>query len=187
MQVVPIVEEISSGELVARARRNDQAAWDALVERYTGLLRSIARSYDLRAADMADVTQTVWLRLVERLDELREPDRVGTWLAVTTHRESRWTLRRRGRELPAWSVPDQVPAPDHGGVEGTCVQRARLSDVASAIREMPERCRRMLRSFALAPVTYAEIAESLDIPIGSVGPTRTRCLADLRRRLGEAW
>jgi RNA polymerase sigma factor (sigma-70 family) len=184
--MVPIVEEVSSGELVARARGGDQAAWNALVERYTGLLRSIARSYGLGEADLADVTQTVWLRLVERLDELREPDRVATWLAVTTHRESRWTLRRRGRELPAWSVPDQAPGPDHGCVEWICVQRERLSDVASAIREMPERCRRVLRAFALAPVTYAEVAAALDVPVGTVGPTRTRCLADLRRRLGEA-
>jgi RNA polymerase sigma factor (sigma-70 family) len=183
--VVPIVEEVSSGELVARARQNDQAAWDALVERYTGLLRSIARSYGLGAADMADVTQTAWLRLVERLDELREPDRVATWLAVTTHRESRWTLRRRGRELPAWSVPDQAADPDRGPMERT-VQRERLSDVAAAIREMPERCRRVLRFFALAPITYAEVAAALDIPVGSVGPTRMRCLADLRRRVGEA-
>jgi RNA polymerase sigma factor (sigma-70 family) len=184
--VVPKVDEVTSGELVARARQNDQVAWDALVERYTGLLRSIARSYDLGAADMADVTQTVWLRLVERLDELREPDRVGSWLAVTAHRESRWTLRRRGRELPAWSVPDQAPDPAGGCVERTCVQRERLSDVASAIRAMPERCRRVLRFFALAPVTYAEAASALDIPVGSVGPTRARCLADLRRRLGES-
>jgi RNA polymerase sigma factor (sigma-70 family) len=177
--VVPKVDEVTSGELVARARQNDQVAWDALVERYTGLLRSIARSYDLGAADMADVTQTVWLRLVERLDELREPDRVGSWLAVTAHRESRWTL-------PAWSVPDQAPDPAGGCVERTCVQRERLSDVASAIRAMPERCRRVLRFFALAPVTYAEAASALDIPVGSVGPTRARCLADLRRRLGES-
>jgi RNA polymerase sigma factor (sigma-70 family) len=184
--VVRIAEEISSGELVTRARRDDQAAWDALVERYTGLLRSIARSYDLGAVDMADVTQTVWLRLVERLDELRDPDRVAAWLAVTTHRESRWTLRRRGRELPSWSVPEQLPGPDDHGVERTCLQRERLSDVASALRQMPERCRRILRFFALAPVTYAEVATALDIPVGSVGPTRARCLADLRRRLGEA-
>jgi RNA polymerase sigma factor (sigma-70 family) len=183
--VVPTIDEVSSGELVARARQNDQAAWDALIERYTGLLRSIPRSYDLGVADIADVTQTVWLRLVERLDELREPDRVATWLAVTAHRESRSTLRRRGRELPAWTVPDEAPDPDHC-VERTCVQRERLSDVASAIRAMPEHCRRMLRFFALAPVTYAEVAAALDIPIGSVGPTRTRCLAGLRRRLGVA-
>jgi RNA polymerase sigma factor (sigma-70 family) len=182
----PTINDVSSGELVARARQNDQAAWDALIERYTGLLRSIARSYDLGVADIADVTQTVWLRLVERLDELREPDRVATWLAVTTHRESRGTLRRRGRELPTWTVPDQAQGPDHGCVERTCVQRERLSDVASAIRAMPERCRRVLRFFALAPVTYAEVAAALDIPIGSVGPTRTRCLAGLRRRLGAA-
>jgi RNA polymerase sigma factor (sigma-70 family) len=160
-----------SGELVLRARRNDADAWAALVDRYTGMLWSIARSYDLSAADSGDVIQTAWLRLVERLHLLRQPDSVGAWLAVTAHRESRRTLRRCRRERLA---PIERPAPPHIDY-----------DVEKLLAALPERCRTILRILAQAPpLTYAEVAAALRIPIGSVGPTRQRCLARLREHLG---
>lgn len=159
-----------SGELVVRARLNDADAWAALVERYTGMLWSIARSYDLDPADSGDVIQTAWLRLVERLHLLRNPNSVGAWLAVTAHRESRRTLRHRRTERTG--ALDQVAPPpvDY--------------DVEKLLAALSERCRLVLRVLAQAPpLSYAEIAAALEIPIGSIGPTRQRCLARLREHL----
>lgn len=161
----------SPGELVLRARQDDADAWAALVERYTGMLWSIVRSYDLSAADGGDVIQTTWLRLVERLHLLRRPDSVGAWLAVTAHRESRRTLHRGRRERP---VPIERPAPPHVDY-----------DVEKLLAALPERCRTILRVLAQAPpLTYAEVAAALEIPVGTIGPTRRRCLDRLRRHLG---
>jgi RNA polymerase sigma factor (sigma-70 family) len=158
--------------LVARARRDDADAWAALVERYTGMLWSIARSYDLTAADSGDVVQTAWLRLVERLHLLRQPESVGAWLAAIAHRESRRALRRRRRERLA-SIERPAPEPvDY--------------DLKRLLAALPERCRRILRALAQAPpLSYAEVAAALEMPIGSVGPTRQRCLARLREQLAD--
>jgi RNA polymerase sigma factor (sigma-70 family) len=164
----------SPGELVLRARRNDEDAWAALVERYTGMLWSIARSYELSAADSGDVIQTAWLRLVERLHLLRKPESVGAWLAATAHRESRRTLHRARRERPAPMI--ERPAAPHVDY-----------NVERLLAALPERCRRILRVLAQAPpLTYAEVAAALEIPVGTVGPTRRRCLARLRAHLGGA-
>ncbi|HZB34069.1 MAG TPA: sigma-70 family RNA polymerase sigma factor [Streptosporangiaceae bacterium] len=159
------------GELVLRARRDDADAWAALVERYTGMLWSIARSYDLNAADSGDVIQTAWLRLVERLHLLRKPDSVGAWLAATAHRECRRTLHRGRRERPG--LIDRGAAPPYIDY-----------DLEKLLAALPERCRTILRVFAQAPpLTYAEVAAALEIPVGTVGPTRRRCLTRLRAQL----
>jgi RNA polymerase sigma factor (sigma-70 family) len=162
--------EGTPGELVARARAGDADAWTSLVGRYTGMLWSIARSYDLDRADVGDVIQTTWLRLVERLHLIRKPDSVGAWLAATAHRESRRTVRHRRRERPA-AVDRPAPAPiDY--------------DLTRMLAALPERCRRILRILAESPpLSYAEVAAALEIPVGTIGPTRRRCLARLRELL----
>ncbi|MBO2451882.1 sigma-70 family RNA polymerase sigma factor [Actinomadura barringtoniae] len=165
--------------LVARARDGDGAAWAKLVDRYSGLLWSIARSFSLNDADSGDVVQTTWLRLVERIDQIAEPAAVGGWLAVTARRESLRVAQRRGRELPS-----EIPDSSSPGPEQVAVARERLGRVAAAIHTLPQRCQALLRMFALAP-TYADLAAALDMPIGSIGPTRARCLDNLRRKLGQ--
>jgi RNA polymerase sigma factor (sigma-70 family) len=171
-----------SGDLLLSARAGDDAAWAALTSRYSAMLWAIARTHDLGDADAADVVQTTWLRLVERLDQIRKPDRVGAWLAVTARRESLRLARHHGRHRPVGEtfppIPALAPAPDD-----VCVERERLRVVLAAIQTLPELCRHVLRLCALSP-GYAEIAAALDIPIGSVGPTRARCLAALRDRIG---
>jgi RNA polymerase sigma factor (sigma-70 family) len=168
----------SPGELVRRARAGDEAAWAALTERYSGMLWAIARAYGLGPADAADVVQLAWLRLVEHIGALRRPERVGAWLAVTARREAARTLRHRGRsgELPPEALPD--PATPDTVLAG----RERLRAVLEAIGALPGLCRQMLRLLATSP-TYAEVSAALDIPVGSVGPARARCLASLRKRL----
>lgn len=169
-----------TGELVNRARAGDAAAWRALVDRYSRLLCAIARSYGLSGADIDDVVQTTWLRLVERLPRLRDPARAGAWLAVTARRESQATLRRRGHERGLAGHTPSVTGPHH-----VVFGRELAGSVAAALDAVPPRCRALLElSIASPRLSYAEISTALGVPLGSVGPTRARCLIHLRRRLG---
>lgn len=163
-------------ELVVRARDGDGAAWARLVERHSGLLWSIARSHGLNDADSGDVVQTTWLRLVERIDGLRDPSATVCWLATTARNESLRLVRRRGRDLPVVPAP-RAPEPEPDRV---VLDRERVGLVGAALEALPRRCRTLLRLFALAP-GQSELAAALGIPVGSVGPTRARCLNALRR------
>jgi RNA polymerase sigma factor (sigma-70 family) len=172
--------EKQTAELVERARAGEQAAWRAIVERYSRLLFVIARSYGLAGADADDVVQTTWLRLVERLPMLRDPARAGAWLAVTARRESMAAVRRKGRERPLQGHAPSVTGPHHA-VFG----RALAGSLAAALESAPPRCRALLELLSVTPaLSYAEIAIALGMPVGSVGPTRVRCLRQLRRALG---
>ena len=93
-------------ELVRAAAEGDQAAWNGLVDRYNGLVWSVARSHRLSMADASDVVQTTWLRLVEHLGRLQDPERVGAWLATTARRESLRALRHSARQVPTEELPD---------------------------------------------------------------------------------
>jgi RNA polymerase sigma factor (sigma-70 family) len=163
-------------------REGDQAAWAQLVERCTPLLWSVARSFRLSDAEAADVVQLAWLRLVERLDAIREPERIPAWLATTTRHECIATLRRRKREAPA---PDEQL--DRGAVadpiEVGVLTRERDRALWEAFTTLSERCQRLLRLLGAADdaaLDYKAISGALEMPIGSIGPTRARCLERLR-------
>jgi RNA polymerase sigma factor (sigma-70 family) len=174
------VDDESTEDLVLRAGKGDPDAWRAIVDRYTRLLCAIARSYGLSGADADDVVQTTWLRLVERLTTLRDPARAGTWLAVTARRESIATLRRLGRERPLLGAGPSVTGPHH-----VVFGRDLASSVGAALEAIPPRCRHLLEFFIASPqLSYAEISAALGVPVGSLGPTRARCLAQLRRQMG---
>ncbi|WP_369139060.1 RNA polymerase sigma factor [Modestobacter versicolor] len=179
--------EVPVAELVRSAGAGDRAAWDALVARYAGLVWSVARGYRLQGEDAADVFQTTWLRLVEQLPRIREPDRVGGWLATTARRECLRVLRRSGRETVSQAevleaVPDDVPAFDE-----TLARAEQREALWHHLQTSSDRCRRLLRVLvADPPLSYTEVAEVLEMPIGSIGPTRRRCLEQLRKRLEEA-
>src|SRR3954470_20748775 len=95
-------------ELVQAAAEGDRDAWDALVDRFNGLVWSVARSHRLSTVDASDVVQTTWLRLVEHLGRLQDPERVGAWLATTARRECLRTLRHSARQVPTDEVPEAV-------------------------------------------------------------------------------
>jgi RNA polymerase sigma factor (sigma-70 family) len=170
--------------LVAAAVDGDQVAWDALVSRYGGLVWSIARSHRLGPADAADVSQTVWLRLVEHLRSLRDPEHVGGWLATTTRHECLRVIRRAGRELPNDDAAVEIPISPDESPEWLVLSDESRRLVWLALTRLSQRCQTLLRALSAAPdASYAEIAAALDMPIGSIGPTRMRCLEHLRRQL----
>jgi RNA polymerase sigma factor (sigma-70 family) len=171
------------GELLVRARDGDQVAWDAIVERFSGLLWATARAHRMTTAQSADVIQNTWLRLVENLDRIQDPERLGAWLATTARRECLRTIRLGAREVPTdeewmWDVPsdDQI---DSG-----LIVRERNTTLWRAFRVIGERCQALLRMItAPEPPSYEEIGAALEMPIGAIGPTRARCLDKLRRSL----
>ena len=173
--------------LVERAAAGDQHAFNDLVERFAPLVWRIARSYRLSAADAGDVSQTTWLRLVEALERIREPERLGAWLVTTAKREALAAIRRRDRLVPDADLsavepeaPGRVPAVAPTGTDVLEKDETRVA-VLEAWATLPERCRGLL-SLLLAdpPVPYEQIGASLGMPIGSIGPTRQRCLGRLR-------
>jgi RNA polymerase sigma factor (sigma-70 family) len=168
------------GDLVARAAAGDRSAWEALVDQFTNLVWSVARGYGLPDADAADVVQTTWLRLVEHLGRIREPERVGAWLATTARREAQ-TVRRRAARTVATEEERLDTGDPAAGPEALALQADRDQLLLRGLSSLPERCRVLLRVLSTdPPPRYAEVSAALDMPIGSIGPTRARCLARLR-------
>ena len=168
--------------LVGAAAAGDQEAWNALVARFDDLVWSVARAHRLSRADAGDVVQTTWLRLVEHLDRLDDPERVGGWLATTARRESLKSLRRASRQVPA--PPDEIPVPStDAGMDTGLLAEERDAALWRAFSGLDPDCQALLRMLVADPApSYQEISEALDRPIGSIGPTRARCLEKLRHR-----
>jgi RNA polymerase sigma factor (sigma-70 family) len=173
---------VDVGELLRRATEGDQWAWDELVGRFGGLVWSVARSYRL-GASTDDVVQTVWLRLAEHLDRIREPERLAAWLATTTRNESLRVLNKRARLVPFGDVPEKADA-TMSLLDELAVDDDTLAHVMRAFRQLSETDQQLLRLLcASPPLDYATIAEMLQRPIGSIGPSRQRALDKLRKLL----
>jgi RNA polymerase sigma factor (sigma-70 family) len=167
--------------LVRCAARGDQHAWDELIDEFAGLVWGIARAFRLGDADAADVSQTTWLRLVENLDRLQDPSRVGAWLATTARRQCIQHLNDASRVVPRG---DDLPEPVNTSPDPSAALLAEERDQAlwTAMERLPERDRRLLRMLMADPTpSYTEISAALAMPIGSIGPTRARALERLRR------
>jgi RNA polymerase sigma factor (sigma-70 family) len=170
--------------LVTRARDGDQQAWDALVELYAPLMWSICRGYRLGGADAEDVAQTVWLRLVDHLDKVRDLAAIAGWLATTTRRECCRVLRAARRPQAAWPVLDAEAIPDEQAetAEQELLAAERRAARRDAFAQLTPCCQQLLAILAAdPPVPYAEISARLGISVGSIGPSRGRCLDRLRR------
>jgi RNA polymerase sigma factor (sigma-70 family) len=167
--------------LISAANGGDEAAWGAIVDRFAALIWATARAHRLSAADAADVAQTTWLRLVENLDRIKDPERLGAWLATTARRECLRHIRLHGRELVTGE--DSVfDAPSEDAAEQRLITRERNAAVRRAFARISERCQALLRLLASPePISYEDVAAALDMPIGAIGPTRGRCLDQLRR------
>lgn len=177
------VGEVDVAVLVAAARGGDQQAWNALVERYNRLVWSVARSFRLSTADAADAVQMTWMRLVENLDRITEPERLASWLGTTVRRECLQHLRRSGRaQIDAATdilevVPDTAPP-----VDTALLDDERDRALWAAMGMLGGKCQQLLRVLmASPPPSYSAVAAALDMPIGSIGPARQRCLAQLKK------
>jgi RNA polymerase sigma factor (sigma-70 family) len=169
--------------LLAAAAAGDERGWDALLDRFGSMIWAVARAHRLGDADAADVTQATWTTLLTHLDQIKDPDRLGAWLATTARREClRWLLQARsvvpyGDELPEAEAQQPHPAEElfvdqRNAALWRGVGRLRDSDQA------------LLRLLITEPVpSYDEISAALAIPVGSIGPTRARALERLRREL----
>jgi RNA polymerase sigma factor (sigma-70 family) len=170
-------------ELVRAAAGGDHRAWDALVDEFGAMVWAIARSHRLSDADAADVVQSTWLRLLERLEDIKDPARVGAWLATTVRRECLRVLRTAQRQVlfgeelvedesPEMTAAEALLSAERDRALWRCFGRLRASDQA------------LLRLLVAEPrPAYEEISAVLDMPIGSIGPTRARALERLRREL----
>jgi RNA polymerase sigma factor (sigma-70 family) len=172
---------VEVGELVELARAGDRSAWESLVDRFSGLVWATARSHRLNDADAADVLQTTWLRLLEHLDGLRNPDAVGGWLVSTARHECLRVLRQQARQVPTQDdgIPqDTVP----GMLDAKLLMDERDSALWRSFAKLSARCQALLRMLAADPApSYEDVSLALAMPVGSIGPTRSRCLQSLRR------
>ncbi|HSF85574.1 MAG TPA: sigma-70 family RNA polymerase sigma factor [Acidimicrobiia bacterium] len=168
-------------QLHAAAMAGSESAWLAIVERYNRLLWSVVRAFRLDTAEAEDVVQLTWVKLVERLGQVRDPERLGGWLATTARNEALAVLRRCRREAPigaagdfetlaAWADPDLVVAAD---------ERSTLVRAFGRLDEEDQRLLVLL--IADPPLSYAEIAAVVGRPVGAIGPSRGRALERLRR------
>jgi RNA polymerase sigma factor (sigma-70 family) len=175
--------EPTATELLAAAGTGDQQAWDALVDRFGRLVWSVIRGFRLDAASAADVSQTVWLRLVENVDRIRNPERLASWLATTARNESIRAKRRQSRAVPTdfeYDIADIAAAPLDEGL----IRSEQIAGVAVAYNELSVSCQQLLRLLTTdPPLDYETISSIIDRPIGSIGPTRARCLERLRKVL----
>jgi RNA polymerase sigma factor (sigma-70 family) len=171
-----------SARLVARAAGGDRAAWEALVDAYSGLIWAVARNHGLFGVDAADVSQTTWLRLIEHIDRLHEPGHVGAWLATTARRECS-RIRARSRRTVLVAEHYELEPTPHSDVamDAGLLREERDEVLRAALGRLPDRCQSLLRLLMLdPPPSYEEISAALGLPIGSIGPTRGRCLQKLR-------
>jgi RNA polymerase sigma factor (sigma-70 family) len=168
--------------LVRRAADGDRQAWERLVDQYARLIWSITAEFKLAESDAADVAQTTWLRLLEHINRIQYPDRVGSWLAATARNECLRSLAARKRvvlahdnEILTGVVASEPP------VDARILADERDQVVRDALSRLPGRWQRLLELLmADPPASYAKISDQLGLPVGSIGPTRGRCLAQLR-------
>lgn len=174
-----------AAELVERCLRGDAAAWRAFVDRYTRLVWSVIRRHRLDDADAEDVHQTVFASAISNLESLRDAERLVAWLSTTTRRECWKTLRRRDRLRPSMLPEDLASSTDEGTLGIESLERRQI--VRESLVELGGRCQRLLEALFSVPgePSYPEIAARLDMPIGSIGPTRARCLGRLAEILGR--
>lgn len=171
---------VSGGELVKQAAAGSREAWKSLVDAYGGLVWSVARNEVGSATDAADVSQTTWLRLYEHIDRLTEPDRVSAWLATTARREARRVAARGRRTLPTEDsrIPEQI---QYEGLDADLLRAESAGALHEALEQLPERSQQLMRLLLQEPaLPYTTISSIMGMPIGSIGPTRARCLRKLR-------
>lgn len=178
-----------AASLFLRWRDGDTRAMDELVRLMTPLLWHVVRAYGLDRALAEDVVQTTWLTLVRRHESITEPQAVSGWLTMVARREA-WRVGKLHRRADATDTESLEPhLPAHESAEESAATDDESRRLWRAVAQLTERCQRLLRIVAFDErPDYARIAQDMAMPIGSIGPTRQRCLAKLRALLeGDGW
>jgi RNA polymerase sigma factor (sigma-70 family) len=171
------------------AREGESRAMDELVRLMTPPLWHVVRAYGLDHALAQDVVQTTWLTLVRRHETILDPQAVSGWLTMCARREA-WRVGKQHRRADATEAESLEPhLPVHESAEQTAATDDESRRLWTSVATLNERCQRLLRIVAFEDrPDYARIAQDLAMPIGSIGPTRQRCLAKLRAALeGDGW
>lgn len=176
---------IDANLVVRCAAEGQQWAWERLVAQYSRLIWAMTRDFKLPESDAADVVQATWLRLLEHIDRIEHPDRVGSWLATTARHECLRHLAARKRVV---LVADDDVLVDAASHQPEVDERLLADESAQAVRDalslLPRRSQRLLELLMSDPPTsYMEISDQLGLPVGSIGPTRGRCFERLRELL----
>ena len=176
--------ESTTTDLLFAARSGDRSAWEQIVKRYARLVRSIAAEFRLQESDAADVAQNTWLRLLAYGGTIRDPEKLGSWLATTARREASALLRRSRPEVASESAGDGVAAGDPSP-EDVVVAAETAAAVRRAAGALNDRQRLLVNAlFYQSPViSYDEVSRRTGLPVGSIGPTRIRTLKRLHRTL----
>ena len=175
--------ESTTTDLLCAARSGDRSAWEQIVKRYARLVRSIAAEFRLQESDAADVAQNTWLRLLAYGGTIRDPEKLGSWLATTARREASALLRRSRPEVASESAGDGVAAGDPSP-EDVVVAAEMAAAVRRATGELSDRQRLLVNAlFYQPPISYDEVSRRTGLPVGSIGPTRIRTLKRLHRTL----
>jgi RNA polymerase sigma factor (sigma-70 family) len=171
MHVAPVLSAASAG---------DADAWEALVRHFSGLIASVTWSYRLSPADGSDVAQHVWLRLFESVDRIREPEALPGWIRTVAHRECQKLVRLGRREFASTTVDDDLVASDEPPYAALLEEERRVT-LHRALQGLPTKHRSMMHHLLSDPApSYEEVSVAMHMPIGSVGPTRQRCVERLR-------
>ncbi|HTW10870.1 MAG TPA: sigma-70 family RNA polymerase sigma factor, partial [Acidimicrobiales bacterium] len=173
--------------LVQRAGAGEPRAWEELVTRFGGMIATTGRRYRLSHSDVAELQQTTWLRLVENLHRIEQPERVGGWLATTARRESLRLLRRAAKDRPrADQMLDNMPDKRLPDPDARAIAQERDAGLRAAWDKLKPRCQQLLALLIVEdPLGYKHLSELLRMPVGSIGPTRGRCIEHLRRLVDE--
>ena len=177
----------TANDLITAVKRSDEDGWNALIERYQPIINSVCYRYRLKPEDAADVSQTVWMKVVDNLDRIREPRAMPAWIKTTAERAALAVLRSRDRlalldvsqdNSAGWSP--LIPSSNSSEVDARMLDAERRAAVRDGLGVLTEG-HRVLLSLLVAdpPITYQQISDQLGLPVGSIGPTRARCLRKL--------
>ena len=173
-------------DLILGCKKGQARAWQRVLDRYERLVFSIPRSYGLSRADAADISQITFTILMQSLDSLAEDSNLGGWLATVARRHA-WRLIEQSRRESVGREEDIAESATLLGGEKPSERWETIDWLQQGLSKVGDPCRKLLTAlyFDERQPSYAEVAERLDIPVGSIGPTRARCLGRMRRALGE--
>ncbi len=177
-------KKLTDSELVGRCLEGEARAWETLITRYRRLIFSIPNKFGFAPSDCNDVFQTVCVKLIEHLQDLKDESKVSSWLITTTTRQCIQVRSMKHRDVSDEEGMEGTPDPAETSEE-VGIRSDREQKVREAIGEMADRCRLLLELLYLDPSdpSYFEISEKLKMPVPSIGPTRARCLEKLRSTL----